>query len=210
MQTTIFLNGTIPRGLIVEKCISGKSYIIAADGGANYLNKKKILPNIIIGDLDSISENSLKYFKSKKVIIEKIEDQDTTDFEKCLLFCFKKKLINIIVLGATGTRPDHTLNNFSVLKRYSDRLNIKLIENEFEIFFIKKKIKFKYKTNETVSFLGLPKATDIKTEGLEYQLKGEDLEFGIREGTLNKSLSDSVTISYDSGSILLFKKHFIK
>jgi len=210
MQTTIFLNGKMPRERIIRVYEGHKRFLIAADGGANYLKKKNILPDIIIGDLDSISKSALNYFQTKKVKIEKIEEQDTTDFEKCLKFCIRKKLNDIVVLGATGIRPDQTLNNFSVLKRYSDRLRIKLVEDEFEIFFIKRKIKFRYKPNQTVSFLGLPKADNVSTKGLEYLLSNEDLEFGVREGTLNKSVSDSVSISYGSGSILLFKKHFIK
>jgi len=210
MQTTIFLNGNIPRERIVEKFNGQERFIIAADGGANYLKKKNIYPDIIIGDLDSISKSTLNYFIKKKVTIEKIEEQESTDFEKCLKFCLRKKLNDIVVLGATSMRPDHTLNNFSVLKRYSDRLRIKLVEEEFEIFFIKRKMSFKYKPDQTVSFLGLPKADNVTTKGLKYLLLNEDLEFGIREGTLNKSVSDSVSISYDNGSILLFIKHFIK
>jgi len=210
MQTTIFLNGKMPRERIINEYIGHKRFIIAADGGANFLKKRNILPAIIIGDFDSISKSTLNFFKKKNVKIEKILEQDSTDFEKCLKFCVRKKLNDIVVLGATSIRPDHTLNNFSVMKRYSDRLRIKLIEDEFEIFFISKKIKFKYTPNQTVSFLGLPKAANVTTKGLEYLLSNEELEFGVREGTLNRSVSDSVSISYDSGSILLFKKHFIK
>lgn len=210
MQTIIFLNGDIPGLKFAKKFIKKGSFILAADGGANYLMKAGIKPDLIIGDLDSAAAGTLKYFKKKKVNIIKIEEQETTDFEKCLIYCMNQKLNNIIVFGATSLRPDHTLNNFSVLKRYENKLSVKIISGEFEIFFINKSFKFKSKPGETVSILALPIAKKINTKGLQYSLKNENLEFGFREGTLNKSVSDLVSITFQSGSLLLFKKHFIK
>lgn len=210
MQTIIFLNGKIPGLKLVKKFIRKESFIIAADGGANYLMKAGIKPDLIIGDLDSATVNTLKFFEKKNVKTIKIEEQETTDFEKSLIYCLKQKLDNIIIFGATSLRPDHTLNNFSVLKRYENKLSVKIISDEFEIFFIKKNIQFEYKSGETVSILALPIAKKINTKGLQYSLINENLEFGFREGTLNKSVSDIVSISFQSGSLLLFKKHFIK
>jgi thiamine pyrophosphokinase len=145
----------------------------------------------------------------RNVEIKKMNDQNSTDFEKCLQYCVQRKLNNILVFCGIGLRPDHTLNNYSILKRYAKKLDIKFVTDEFEIFFIDKKTSFKYKPNETVSFLALPRAIKIKTSGLEFPLFDESLEFGVREGTLNKSVSDKVSISFSRGSILMFKKHFI-
>ncbi|MEO8209189.1 MAG: thiamine diphosphokinase [bacterium] len=210
MQTILFLNGTAPRLNIVKKLLKEKCYIIAADGGANYLKKIHVIPDLIIGDLDSIKKLTLQYFQKRKVKVNKIKEQETTDFEKCLMFCKKNKLKDIIVVGAISMRPDHTLNNFSVLKRHYKSLNVILISDEFEIFFIRKFIKFKYRINEIVSLLAIPKANKIYTKGLKYKLSNESLSFGVREGTLNKSISEDIIISFESGSLLLFKKHFIK
>jgi thiamine pyrophosphokinase len=106
-------------------------------------------------------------------------------------------------------RPDHTLNNFSILKRYYKRADIKLITEEFEIYFIEKNCKINYKRGEIISLLAIPRADNITTTGLEYSLQNESLEFGVREGTLNKSVSEKITIRFKTGNILLFKKHFI-
>ncbi|MDQ3020883.1 MAG: thiamine diphosphokinase [Bacteroidota bacterium] len=210
MQTIIFLNGTPPGKNIIKKFLKEKCFIIAADGGANYLKKVNVTPDLIIGDLDSINKHTLQYFQKRKVKVSKIKEQDTNDFEKSLMYCKKNKFEDIIVFGAAGLRPDHTLNNYSVLKRYYKSFNIRLISGEFEILFIKKFIKFRYRVNEIVSLLALPKAAKIHTKGLKYRLSNESLSFGVREGTLNKSISEDISISFESGSLLLFKKHFIK
>ncbi|MDQ3194257.1 MAG: thiamine diphosphokinase [Bacteroidota bacterium] len=209
MKVLLFLNGTAPGLNLLKGYLNEKAFIISADGASNYLKRFGVLPDLIIGDLDSISKSTFDYYIEKKVEIIKSADQDTTDFEKCLRYCIRKRLKHITVFGAISGRPDHTLNNFSVLERFYSRLNVKIISEEYETFFINKKISFRYKINETVSLLALPKAGGIVTSGLQYPLNNESLEFGVREGTLNKSTSKKVTVAFRSGSLLLFKKHFI-
>ena len=206
----IFLNGIFPENRILNAYIKKSDVIIAADGGGNFLRKKNILPHYVIGDLDSLTKDNYKFYKSKKVRIKKIREQETTDFEKCINFCLENSINEVFVLGATGQRPDHTLNNFSVMKRYYKKLKIVLVSEEFEIFFVNKIIEFNYPPEETVSILAMPVAKKIFTSGLKYKLNGETLEFGVREGALNVSVSKKVSISFKSGNLLLFKKHFIK
>lgn len=208
MHTLIFLNGDPPSRKVINNYFKESNYIIAADGGADYLKTENIIPDLIIGDLDSVKKRTLAFFKNRS-LIKKVRDQNTTDFEKSLFFCLKEKKDNIIVFGFSGDRADHTLNNFSILKRYYKKFNIRLISDEFEIFFIDKKIIFPYRKNETVSLLGLPKASKINSKGLKYRLKDTDLEFGVREGALNESTSSKVSIEFKSGYLLLFKKHFL-
>ena len=211
MHTLIFLNGKIPKFSVISKFLSKKNCVIAADGGANYLMRSAIDPDLIIGDLDSIRKGTYSYFLNKNIRIKKIEDQNKTDFEKCLIYCLQKRKNSVSVFGATSSsRTDHTLNNFSILARYYKKIDVRIYTDEFEISFIKKNTVFDYKANETISLLAIPKADKITTTGLMYCLKNQSLEFGVKEGTLNKSISDKVTIKFKSGNILLFKKHFIQ
>jgi thiamine pyrophosphokinase len=184
--------------------------LICADGAANSLKKRKFIPNIIIGDLDSAKKNTVKYFRKKGVQIRKIEEQETTDFEKALLYSIENNFKNILVFGASSKRQDHTLNNYSVLKRYCKALNLKIIDSKFEIFFIDKSISFDYPEGKSISFMPMPFAGGITTSGLKYQLSNEDLELGIREGTLNISKRNSISIEFEKGDLLLFKRHFYK
>jgi thiamine pyrophosphokinase len=209
-KAVIFLNGTPPDFRLAKKLIGKDTIVISADGASNYLIKSAIKPHIIIGDLDSIKKNVLSSYIKNGTQIIKLDEQETTDFEKALLYCGGHKINIIHVFGALSERADHTLNNFSVLKRYNRNFAIKLYDNEFEVFFIPKKHSFKYKNNEVVSFLAVPFAGKVRTAGLKYPLYGEDLEFGVREGTLNRSKGRMVEISYTKGCLLLFKKHFIK
>lgn len=203
-KTILILNGDLPSLKSIKEYCKPEDYIICADGGANGIVKSGIVPNIILGDLDSITPATLNYFKKKSVEIRKISEQDSTDFEKSLFYILEHNLDNVIVFGAVSSRPDHTLNNFSIMKRYYKILNIKMIDKEFEIFYLKNNVSFKSDVGKTVSFMAMPVAKGITTKGLKYSLKNESLEFGIREGTLNKTSSKTINISFKTGHLLLF------
>ena len=203
-KTILFLNGDLPSVKTIKKYCRPNDYVICADGGANGIAKSGIVPDIILGDLDSITKANLNYFRKKGVEIRKISEQDTTDFEKSLFYILEHNLNNVIVFGAVSSRPDHTLNNFSILKRYYKILDIKMIDKEFEIFYVKKSVSFKSEIGKTVSFMAMPIAKGISTKGLKYALKNETLEFGIREGTLNKTSAKTINISFKFGNLLLF------
>jgi thiamine pyrophosphokinase len=207
-KTILFLNGDMPPQKVINKYCTKGSYIICADGGANGLTNTKIIPNIILGDLDSLKPAARVYFLRKNVEIRRIDDQETTDFEKALLYCIDLNLNNITVFGAVSSRPDHTMNNFSVLKRFCITLDIRIIDKEFEIYYINRKTSFNYKIGHTVSLMPMPSAGGITTKGLKYKLRNESLELGTREGTLNVSTAKNISIEFKKGSLLLFKKHF--
>jgi thiamine pyrophosphokinase len=209
IDAIILLNGKIPFK-ILSKYYKKDIYLICADGASNDLKKHKIIPNIVIGDLDSAKKETLNYFRKKGVEIRKIIEQDTTDFEKSLLYSIENNFKKILIFGASSKRQDHTLNNYSVLKRYYEALDLKIIDNKFEIFFIDKIISFEYPKKKSISIMPFPIAKGITTKGLKYKLENEDLELGIREGTLNVSESKNIVIEFTSGDLLLFKRHFHK
>ena len=99
--------------------------VIAADGGVNFLTEKNISPELVIGDLDSISEQKIQSMETQKFI--KISDQHTTDFEKVLLNTESPLTIGI---GFLGSRIDHELAALSALVKFSHKKIILIGEKE--------------------------------------------------------------------------------
>lgn len=210
----IVCDGQINKGLLFKLVNSPKAskkpILISTDGASNTLYRLNIIPDYIVGDLDSISEKALNYFKREKVHIEIISEQEHNDLEKSINFAISKGIKEILVIGFAGKRIDHTLNNFSVLKRNYKRGTIRFIDERFEIFFIDKQTKFNYKRGANLSLFGMPKAEGIETQGLKYILNKEKLEFGIREGALNQAVENIVKIKFRKGHLLVFKEHYGK
>lgn len=86
--------------------------LVAADGGANVAIAAGIVPDRVIGDLDSLSGAARAAIPADRLV--RIEDQSTTDFEKCLE---RIRAPLILAVGFTGARIDHELAVWNVLAR---------------------------------------------------------------------------------------------
>jgi len=180
--------------------------IIACDGASDFLKSCGVIPDVIIGDLDSAKPETLKYFSKKPVIIKKVFDQNKNDLEKAIIYALSKKFKLINIVGFGGKRLDHTLNNLSILKKFYRKAKIKIYENGFVGEIIGKSAEFECRVGSVVSLIPLPKAVGITTKGLEYPLKNGTLEFGVREGALNEAVESKIRISLTNGHLLVLIK----
>jgi thiamine pyrophosphokinase len=202
----IILDGEISSPPIKQFIKKVNPIVIFADGASNQLYKLKIKPDFIIGDLDSVSAGVLKFYKRKNTTVIQITEQEHNDFEKCIMFALSNKLKNLTVMGYGGKRIDHMLNNFSVMKRYYKKCNIRFADDEFEIFFVRKSVVFPCHKGSDISLIAMPKATGVKTYGLKYMLNNETLEFGKRQGTLNKAVGNKVKIEVKKGDLMVVRR----
>ena len=95
----IFLNGEYKYSQeFMDKLVSENAVCFCADGGANFAFKYGKMPEVIIGDLDSIEKKVLEYYKSKNILIKKFpKDKDFTDFELILKEINKFRKIRILL-----------------------------------------------------------------------------------------------------------------
>ena len=91
--------------------------VIAADAGMEYLYRSHRVPDVIVGDFDSVGTEALAYFKTLPgVTIQKlIPEKDDTDTESAIRLAIRRGAERITLLGATGTRLDHVLGNIELL-----------------------------------------------------------------------------------------------
>ena len=111
-RIVIFANGELPDLESARALLKADDYLIAADGGANHLLKMGILPEVVIGDLDSVGEDTLFELTSAEVEIQQYsEDKDETDIELALGYAVELRPSSILIVGALGGRLDQTLAN---------------------------------------------------------------------------------------------------
>ncbi len=188
----------------------GYSTIICADGGANSAFKLGLVPDFIIGDLDSIKPEVLKFYSDKSTIIH-IKKQIDTDVEKCLKFAIKKKFTDVVLIGVTGDRLDHTIGNLSIVLKFYDKIQCKIIADNSFLLPTNKSITLRSKIGETISIFGFNKKTKITSFGLKYPLKNSSLPFGEKESTSNEASKDTVNILVKGGVIFIIRDfNFIK
>ncbi len=195
----IIANGRAPKKSEVNFFLrKGYSTIFCADGGANSVYKLKIVPDYIIGDLDSADKSILNYYKNKSRIIN-IKRQNDTDVEKCLKYAVKKKFTQAVLLGGTGDRLDHSICNLGIVIKFFDKIKISILSGESFLTSVKGELNFKSGKDETISLYGFDKRTKFTSVGLKYPLMNISLPFGEKESTSNRASKENVKIKVTGG-----------
>lgn len=193
------LNGTLPTPDTFQRVADLP--LIAADGAANTLLGHDILPEYVVGDLDSISNDVLHSLHRVSEIVVN-PSQEYTDFEKTLLFAEEQLWTHLLIVGFHGGDLEHTLNNWSVLLRHAQRLHLTVLDRERYLIPIFHNIHVGLSQHELVSLIPQP-AARITTTGLEWELNNEELRLGEREGSRNQLTDTHMSITLHEGSFLL-------
>ena len=116
MLGVIFANGNLHHPELVRATIRPDDLIIAADGGGNHLIKAGLIPEVIIGDCDSISPTVLDTLvKAGANLLRYPIDKDQTDLELALDYAINQGCQEIHIYGALGTRWDQSLANLLLM-----------------------------------------------------------------------------------------------
>jgi len=202
----ILANGRAP---IIEEVNyflnNGYPLLIAADGGADTCKVLGLTPDIIAGDFDSVSPETLQLF-SKKSKIQKISGQYDTDVEKCIKVAISMGIKECVLAGATGDRLDHSFNNIGMVLKYFPEIRIKLMSESSILQVITGETKIEGTPGETVSLFGIDDNTLFTTEGLAFPLNRETLPFGKRDGTSNKALTGIFSVVVEGGKGILIRE----
>lgn len=201
----ILANGRPPRKSVV-KFLMSKEYdtLICADGGANHAHILGLVPEYVIGDLDSIYESTKVFLKNKSEII-KVSRQNDTDVEKCLKFAMKKKAKDIILMGVTGDRLDHTICNLGIVKKFFNKVSLKIVAENSLLVPYSGNVEIKTKKDETISLYGFDSKTKILSHGLKYPLRNVPLPFGEKESTSNVATGEKVKLKITGGIIFVIR-----
>ena len=115
VDAVVLANGEYPAAAPPLQILADAPYVICCDGGADEYIRNGHIPNLIIGDGDSISEENRKKYG---YLLHRISEQDTNDQTKAVNYLLSQGKRRIAIVGATGKREDHTLGNISLLMDY--------------------------------------------------------------------------------------------
>ncbi len=229
-SAVIICCGEFPRKEYPLNLLREADYIICCDNALSpYLrNSVKVFgklrrPDIVIGDLDSISRRLQKEYAD--IIIRETE-QETNDMSKAFHYAIShfKDLTEIHFLAATGKREDHTVGNMSLLMEFARELNgtsehktyeipespysqdnapvIDIVSDYSRMFAVTDSCSFPVVKGREISIFSPDNSLKIVSDGLEWQTS--DVIFdNWWKATLNKSNKDSVYLKFSHRSIAL-------
>ncbi|MEW9124011.1 MAG: thiamine diphosphokinase [Thermotaleaceae bacterium] len=206
MKCAIIANGDIRDYLFIKKSLLEYDFLICADGGVRHFYHMGLLPDIVVGDLDSVNEEHLQYIKAYNIPIQKFSpDKDYTDTELAIRYALDLNATDIAIFGAIGTRMDHTLSNIFLLVPLLKRgIQGKLIDEYNEISITHNNIEVEKKIGNNITILPLvSQVKGITLEGFQYPLEEYDMKMGESIGISNRVLSDYGKIIVQEGILLV-------
>ena len=198
-KAVLIIDGEFPVNKKLIDKIKSSNMIIAVDGAANTLIDNGIIPNVAVGDFDSIDSSS----KENIATIVNMENQNKTDLEKTLDWCIDHNYLCLSIFGISGKSEDHFLGNFFVINEYADTIDC-IIYTDYSTITpsIGKKI-FKSFDGETVSIISFEQENKVTSTNLEYPLDAYKLSPSAR-AIRNKSLGETFTIE-SSDKVMVFQ-----
>ena len=187
--------------------ISLKDLLIAADGGGKHCLDAGCTPQVIIGDLDSISQSVLNELIAlgTEVLTYPVRKNET-DLELAITLAIKKGVKEVIVLSALGGRWDHTLGNIMLLAHNRfESARIRIIDSNQEISLVRAGGTYLINgtPGDTVSFIPVSDTVvGVNASGLEYKLDDHTLIFGATLSLSNKLVSRQAKIQIEKGLLI--------
>ncbi|MCD6152671.1 MAG: thiamine diphosphokinase [Syntrophobacterales bacterium] len=209
-QIFIISNGIINDSEFIRRRLkeANSPIIICADGAARHLRPLNVIPAFIIGDMDSIDNETVRYFDKKgSTILTYPGDKDETDTQLAIEYALKLQPDEIFIFGALGGRIDHTLANISLLiMGVKQGIDIKIIDETCEIFIVNQQSIVEGEAGKTVSLLPLSsEVAGVTLEGFEYPLSGGVMEIGRPYGISNRLIAEKGIITVKSGYLLVIR-----
>lgn len=206
MKGVIISSGKIASKSFYDEHMKDADFIICCDGGANVAYKYGFVPNLIIGDFDSVDKKVLEYFKTNGIqIMEFPCEKDKTDTQIAIEYLAENGFDEVIMLSCTGKRLDHVLANISLLY-YLLEHDIKgaIVDENNIIMMTRSKIKIHGKKGHLLSLLPYTQTVSgICTKGLYYPLEDGVMEFGNPYGVSNVIIEDEAIVEVKDGVLLV-------
>jgi thiamine pyrophosphokinase len=163
--------------------------LIGADGGALFLAENSLRPDVALGDFDSVTAEELQLIRrmSGETLDCDPVDKDYTDTELAFRLALSKRPRQIELIGALGTRFDHSLANVHLLKTASDCGVDAVIADEYNVIrLVSDQLVLNNAGYPYVSLLPLtPVVRGITLSGFRYPLDEAALEIGQSLGISN-------------------------
>lgn len=207
MKLLIMTNGDYGDLEWYQEHKKGFDKVICVDGGAVWARKLGITPNWLVGDLDSIGEDDLKFMEEQGVKLSIHPSQkDPTDTQISLQLAEQLGAGEITIWGGTGSRLDHTLSNlYSAAYLVKKGKTVQFDSPVLSIYLVKDVLKFSGEIGKTVSVLAIGDgASGVTLQGFQYPLDNVKIDSMWQYGISNVIISSSQVVSVSSGILAVF------
>ncbi len=201
----LVIGGSGPSPSVLRSCARGVRMVVAADSGLDHCIAAEVTPDLVVGDMDSLSDRALlSRFPAERVIAFS-HDKDETDTEIGVRLLFQKGCRLITIAGGGGGRLDHLLGVAALFER--DPAPSRWVTDREDLLLVEGEAVFSGWRGSTVSVFPVgARAGEMHSDGLQWPLDGLEFRRGFA-GISNRAVADTVRISVGEGKLLVI--HFL-
>lgn len=193
------IGASVTRGMYIDR--RDGDFIIAADAGLCPLEDMGIVPDLAVGDFDSLG--SIPDFEN--IICHPVE-KDDTDTALALAEGMKRGYRTFVVYGGLGGRLDHTIANLQNFAGAADHGAVLWIwgeDNAVCVFGNEDRLSFGRDMKGTVSVFSPDRTTGVTIKGLKYTLSEACLTSTVPLGVSNEFIGEESLISCENGILMV-------
>lgn len=190
------------------RALNEADHLVCVDGGARHLVALGMVPDVVIGDLDSISEADLAAFELAGARTMRYpRDKDATDIELAVEYAAQSYGAELSVMGVAHGDLDHSLGNVLLLSRFTSRFTkVVLIDGDTEAIFLGPDSELNHTTQvgTTFSLVPLtPEVRNVSVTGARWPLDGATLLLGSTRSLRNTAVSEQLLVRLESGCLMV-------
>jgi thiamine pyrophosphokinase len=206
-RALVVANGELPSRRLVQELAAAAGLVIAADGGADRALAAGVEPSVVVGDLDSVSDDARQRLAQAEFLLD--DDEHSTDLEKAVRLAVERGATRVDVVAAGGARADHALANLSVIVRFRGKADVHIVDDLFDIRLVDGEATVDAEPGTVVSLVAIGTCSGLTTSGLRWDLDGVTLDFSPR-GIHNEVRARPATVRIAAGTLLLFEGRWVE
>lgn len=194
-RTVVVANGEVPDSELSLSILNDKRRIVCCDGALQKLLSINIIPDVVVGDGDSLDREELS---RHNIPYHADRSEEYNDLQKALKYCMANGYDDVLLLGCSGLREDHFIANLSILVMYSEKMRLAMLTEHGVFNVMRGTSMFRSVPGLQVSVFPSNLHTRLSFSGLKYPVNNRSFNW-LWEGSLNEALGDAFTVEADDG-----------
>lgn len=198
----LFCGGSIESDAAVLEMLPKQAYAAAADSGYCHAVRMGFGVDLLVGDFDSYQGDY-----TAVEVIKLPSEKDYTDTHTAVLELLARGFREIYLVGATGSRLDHTLANLAMLKVVADGGGCATVIDAHNVVTLLQPgtTRVYGSVGDTVSFLPLAEVHALTLRGFYYPLKQAEVSLFSSVWVSNEFAAEEAEVSFESGVLLMMR-----
>jgi thiamine pyrophosphokinase len=207
LRAALFLNGSADPPDLLRRVAGRADLVVAADGGSLHALAAGIVPDLVVGDMDSLGEEGARRVGERGAVLERHPSRkNKMDAHLAILAAQRRGATDLDLVCATGGRPDAVFALPHLLlaaERLGGRATA--VAGWGEMFVVEDGSRaVGGRPGESVSVFPLAGAAEgVALKGFEYPLEGARIEPGDTVGFHNELLGEGARVAVERGALFV-------